>query len=72
MSDAPEMAQLVLDRSITLVVGGIAGVERNLHEMASLSEEAFAGGALLFGFDEFTGCLSRQQADKLPEAGIGP
>ncbi|MCY1665315.1 hypothetical protein [Rhizobium sp. SL86] len=39
--------------------------------MTSLFEEAFAGGALLFGFDEFTGCLSRKQANKLPEAGIG-
>jgi hypothetical protein len=39
--------------------------------MASLFEEAFAGSALLFGFDEFTGCLSRKQADKFPKAGIG-
>jgi hypothetical protein len=64
-------AKLVLDRGITLVVGGLAGVKSNLHEMASLFEEAFAGGTLLFGFDEFTGCLSRKQADKFPEARIG-
>jgi hypothetical protein len=39
--------------------------------MASLFEEAFAGGTLLLGFDEFTGSLSRKQADKFPEARIG-
>lgn len=67
----PANAKLVLDRGITLVVGGIAGYSATFMRWPPLFEEAFGGGALLFGVNEFTGSLSRQLADKFPKAGIG-
>ncbi len=50
--------KLVLNRGIALIVGRITGVERSSLETASLFAETFAGGALLFCFNEFAGSLS--------------
>ena len=62
--------QLILDRGVALVVGGIAGVECDLHDWTSSVGEAAATLALPFGFDEFSGSLMGKQADQFNDARI--
>ncbi|KHJ53849.1 hypothetical protein LA66_14700 [Aureimonas altamirensis] len=64
-------AELVLDRGVTLVVGGVAGVERDLHETASLFGKAIAGFTLPFGFNEILCGLPCKHADEFDKARVG-
>lgn len=63
-------SELVRDRSFTLVVGGIAGVERDSHARASLVWEAVArqSGRLLL--DKIARSLPCKLPDKIDEAGV--
>src|SRR3974377_2169175 len=59
--------QLILDRCITLIVGGITSIKRNFHEAASLFWKVIPCSTQPFGFDKFSRGLSRKkthQSDK--------
>ncbi|WP_238986756.1 MULTISPECIES: hypothetical protein [Alphaproteobacteria] len=62
--------QLIGDRGVALVVGGVAGVERDLHADTSVGEAvARQTGRLLL--DEIARCLSGELPDEIGEAGVG-
>ncbi|MFN8684086.1 hypothetical protein ACDP63_23645 [Paracoccus sp. P2] len=63
-------AQLIGDRGVTLVVGRVAGVERDLHADTSVWEAAARqSGRLLL--DEIARSLPGELPDEIGEAGVG-
>jgi len=64
-------AKLIFNGRVALIVGRVTGVERSSHETVPLFAEAFASGALLFGFNEFAGSLPGEHSDELAKARIG-
>ncbi|WP_434711274.1 hypothetical protein NMA58_16375 [Rhizobium sp. YTUHZ045] len=53
-----------------MIVGRVAGIERDLHAVASLVGETIAGRALPFGFDKFAGSLSCKKAHEIAKARV--